>query len=263
MGSLVSIHNENPVVTPGKVDFQSFTVIGDTAKYPLVKVHACLMIIAWIFCTGIAIIAARHYKPVWSKSSWFNQKIWFQIHRTLMVTAMILTVIAFITIFVEVGGYSEPIMSLFRPGPTDKKRPIFNWAHWGVGMVAQILAIITIIFGVELQKSTAPKYTVWVVIGFVIYYVIMEITQKIVDKLFNSQMNKAADMKVEMTLGGSQRSSSYNVSLPKLDDKDRSTNKVTNYSFTAYFDVQTGLQIFCNSIPGSPNRMRIALNICK
>ncbi|XP_076071252.1 putative ferric-chelate reductase 1 [Mytilus galloprovincialis] len=252
-GSLVSIHNENPVVTPGKVDFQSFTVIGDTAKYPLVKVHACLMIIAWIFCTGIAIIAARHYKPVWSKWSWFNQKIWFQIHRTLMVTAMILTVIAFITIFVEVGGYSEvyarpgkeylpahpvlgiivtilcilnPIMSLFRPGPTDKKRPIFNWAHWGVGMVAQILAIITIIFGVELQKSTAPKYTVWVVIGFVIYYVIMEITQKIVDKLFNSQMNKAADMKVEMTLGGSQRSS-YNVSLPKLDDKDRSTNKVT------------------------------------
>ncbi|XP_071126303.1 putative ferric-chelate reductase 1 [Mytilus edulis] len=252
-GSLVSIHNENPVVTPGKVDFQSFTVIGDTAKYPLVKVHACLMIIAWIFCTGIAIIAARHYKPVWSKSSWFNQKIWFQIHRTLMVTAMILTVIAFITIFVEVGGYSEvyarpgkeylpahpvlgiivtilcilnPIMSLFRPGPTDKKRPIFNWAHWGVGMVAQILAIITIIFGVELQKSTAPKYTVWVVIGFVIYYVIMEITHKIVDKLFNSQMIKAADMKVEMTLGGSQRSS-YNVSLPKLDDKDRSTNKVT------------------------------------
>jgi len=31
-------------------------------------------------------------------------------------------------------------MSLFRPGPTDKKRPLFNWAHWGVGMVAQILA---------------------------------------------------------------------------------------------------------------------------
>ncbi|VDI18218.1 Hypothetical predicted protein, partial [Mytilus galloprovincialis] len=84
----------------------------------------------------------------------------------------------------------NPIMSLFRPGPTDKKRPIFNWAHWGVGMVAQILAIITIIFGVELQKSTAPKYTVWVVIGFVIYYVIMEITHKIVDKLFNSQMIK-------------------------------------------------------------------------
>ncbi|XP_063409493.1 putative ferric-chelate reductase 1 homolog [Mytilus trossulus] len=250
-GSRVSIHIENPVVTPGKVDFQSFAVIGDTAKHPLVKVHACLMIIAWIFCTGIAIIAARHYKPVWSKSSWFNQKIWFQIHRTLMVTAMTLTVIAFITIFVEVGGYSEvyarpgkeylpahpvlgiivtilcilnPIMSLFRPGPTDRKRAIFNWAHWGVGMVAQILAIITIIFGVELQKSTAPRYTVWVVVGFVIYYVIMEITQKVVDKLFNSQIDKAEDATGEMTL--TQRSS-YIVSLPKLDDKEKKIIKVT------------------------------------
>ena len=35
----------------------------------------------------------------------------------------------------------------------------------------------------ELQKSTAPKYTVWVVIGFVFYYVIMEITQKVIDRL--------------------------------------------------------------------------------
>lgn len=34
----------------------------------------------------------------------------------------------------------QPIMSLFRPGPNDKTRPIFNWAHWGVGMLAQILA---------------------------------------------------------------------------------------------------------------------------
>ncbi|CAC5367225.1 unnamed protein product [Mytilus coruscus] len=261
-GSRVSIHTENPVVTPGKVDFQSFAVIGDTARHPLVKVHACLMIIAWIFCTGVAIIAARYYKPVWSKSSLFNQKIWFQIHRTLMVTAMTLTVIAFITIFVEVGGYSEvyarpgkeylpahpvlgiivtilcilnPIMSLFRPGPTDKNRPIFNWAHWGVGMVAQILAIITIIFGVDLQKSTAPKYTVWVVVGFVIYYVIMEVTQKIVDRLFNSKIDKAQNVKVEMTLNGSRRSS-CNLPLPKIDDKDRTTIQ------TAHQTHQTALQ---------------------
>lgn len=33
------MHSINPVVTPGKVDFQSFSVIGDTAKYPLVKIH--------------------------------------------------------------------------------------------------------------------------------------------------------------------------------------------------------------------------------
>lgn len=33
----------------------------------------------------------------------------------------------------------QPIMALFRPGPNDKNRPIFNWAHWAVGMAAHIL----------------------------------------------------------------------------------------------------------------------------
>ena len=38
-GNRIGMHSINPVVTPGKVDFQSFSVIGDTAKYPLVKIH--------------------------------------------------------------------------------------------------------------------------------------------------------------------------------------------------------------------------------
>ena len=33
----------------------------------------------------------------------------------------------------------QPIMALFRPRPKDKNRPIFNWAHWAVGMAAHIL----------------------------------------------------------------------------------------------------------------------------
>ncbi|XP_052088311.1 putative ferric-chelate reductase 1 homolog [Mytilus californianus] len=252
-GNKIGMHSINPVVTPGKVDFQSFTVIGDTAKYPLVKIHACLMIISWIFCTGVAIIAARYYKPVWSKSSLFNQKIWFQIHRTLMVTAMTLTIVAFIIIFVEVGGYSQvsaspgkeylpshpvlgiivtilcilnPIMSFFRPGPNDKTRPIFNWAHWGVGMLAQILAIITIIFGVDLQKSTAPKYTVWVVVGFVIYYVIMEITQKVVDRLAERKTGEAQIDTVEMKQNGSQNGS-FNANQPPAYSEDNKNKKDT------------------------------------
>ena len=34
----------------------------------------------------------------------------------------------------------QPVMALFRPGPGDSKRPIFNWAHWGVGITAYILS---------------------------------------------------------------------------------------------------------------------------
>ena len=41
--------------------------------------------------------------------------------------------------------------------------------------------VITICFGVELQKVGAPKYTVFVVIGYIVYHVLMEITLKVYD----------------------------------------------------------------------------------
>ena len=31
-------------------------------------------------------------------------------------------------------------MAVFRPHPGDKHRPIFNWAHWGVGVILHLLA---------------------------------------------------------------------------------------------------------------------------
>jgi hypothetical protein len=43
-GNVIGIHGENPKVTPGKADFQSVQVIGDTAKYPLVKIHGKLLL---------------------------------------------------------------------------------------------------------------------------------------------------------------------------------------------------------------------------
>lgn len=48
--------------------------------------------------------------------------------------------------------------------------------------------VITICFGVELQKVGAPKYTVYVVIGYIVYHVLMEITLKIYD-LFAERQN--------------------------------------------------------------------------
>ena len=73
-----------------------------------------------------------------------------------------LTVVAFILIFVELGGWTslhvtdnphavigvvttvlafiQPFMAYFRPHPGTPKRFIFNWAHWLVGNSAHILA---------------------------------------------------------------------------------------------------------------------------
>ncbi|XP_060081001.1 putative ferric-chelate reductase 1 homolog [Ylistrum balloti] len=208
---------------------------------------AILMIIAWILCTGIGIVAARYYKPVWTATNVMGQRIWFQIHRTCMVTALVLTLIGFVIIFVEAGGYSQipkiegkeylqahpplgiivtilaiinPIMSIFRPGPKDEKRPIFNWAHWSVGMLAHILSIIAICFGMEMKKSTAPSYSVWVVVGYVIYHVIMEITLKSFDLYLNRSDPGRIDALGMTNTGVSAQNGNHFKAPPAYTERD-------------------------------------------
>lgn len=253
-GDILAMHKENPLVTAEMVNLQSTDIIGDVARYPLVKVHGCLMILAWIFCTGVGLVFARFYKPVWSNRTILGLKVWFQFHRGLMVTTLVLTLVGFIIIFVEANGYSKisapigkgyveshpilgiivtvltvtnPIMALFRPGPKDKNRPIFNWAHWAVGMAAHILGVITICFGVELQKVGAPKYTVYVVIGYIVYHVLMEITLKIYD-LFAERQNSGRIEHMEMKNGNgtTQNGNSFRPEEPKRDPKDSIIKKL-------------------------------------
>lgn len=253
-GDVLSMHTENPLVTADMVDIQSTDIIGDVARYPLVKVHGCLMILAWIFCTGVGLVFARFYKPVWSNQTILGLKVWFQFHRGLMVTTLVLTLVGFIIIFVEADGYSKisapmgkaylqshpvlgiivtiltvanPIMALFRPGPNDKNRPIFNWAHWAVGMAAHILGVITICFGVELQKVGAPTYTVYVVIGYIVYHVLMEITLKVYD-LFAERQNSARIEHMEMKNGNGAtlNGNSFRPEEPKRDPKDSIIKKL-------------------------------------
>lgn len=78
-----------------------------------------------------------------------------------MTVTWCLTILAFIIIFAELGGWTsvptgsnphaliglfttllafiQPIMAYFRPHPGTPKRYIFNWAHWFVGNAAHIL----------------------------------------------------------------------------------------------------------------------------
>ncbi|XP_056017910.1 putative ferric-chelate reductase 1 isoform X2 [Ostrea edulis] len=253
-GDQVGMHTVNPIVTAAMVDLQTTTIIGDVARYPLIKVHACLMILAWIFCTGVGLVFARFYKPVWSERTILGLKVWFQFHRGLMVTTLVLTLVGFIIIFVEVNGYSQisapmdktylkshpilgiivtilvvinPVMALFRPGPKDKNRPIFNWGHWAVGMAAHILSVITICFGVELQKVGAPKYTVYVVIGYIVYHVLMEITLKIYDLFAERQDTERVEhMEMKNGNGATQNGNSFRPMEPKRDPKDSIIKKL-------------------------------------
>lgn len=197
----IDMHDSIPPRSAAAASLQDITVdvTADAVVFPLIKAHGSLMLVAWVFAASIGIVMARYFKPVWPDNTWFGQKIWFQIHRASMVLVLVATVIAFIIIFVEVGGYSEisgesfkkahpilgiivtalcvinPIMALFRPHPNTPRRPIFNWAHWAVGTAAHILGVITIFFGIALEKSGAPDYMRYVMAAYVAWQLLISL----------------------------------------------------------------------------------------
>ncbi|XP_067633151.1 putative ferric-chelate reductase 1 homolog isoform X4 [Eurosta solidaginis] len=133
-------------------------------------------------------------------------------HRVCMVVTWSLTMTAFIIIFVEIGGWSternphailgtittaicfiQPIGALFRPAPTSKSRPIFNWTHWLGGNLAHILSIVTIFFAVQLTKAELPEWMDWILVGFVVVHVIVHLIYSIFgfssDRQYSQQLN--------------------------------------------------------------------------
>ncbi|KAL0811036.1 hypothetical protein ABMA28_010316 [Loxostege sticticalis] len=161
----------------------------------LVKLHGSFMILAWLGASSIGILLARYFRQVWVGRQLGGKDIWFAYHRILMVLTWLLTVVGFILILVEVGGWSttgdnphaitglvtvilcfiQPIGAYFRPHPGTKKRPVFNWLHWFFGNAAHILGIATIFLAVYLQKAELPSWSVYVLAAFVAFHVVMHI----------------------------------------------------------------------------------------
>ncbi|CAO1339323.1 unnamed protein product [Diamesa serratosioi] len=160
----------------------------------LLRLHGAMMIIAWIGTTSIGILLARYFKQTWVTSSLCGKDQWFAWHRICMVFTWILTIAAFIIIFVEIGEWSkvqnphailgtittvlcfiQPIGAFFRPSPGSNKRPIFNWMHWLGGNVAHILAIVTIFFAVKLGKAELPEWIDFILVAYVVFHVLIHL----------------------------------------------------------------------------------------
>lgn len=200
-----SKHAQIPSISGDVLNFQSISSSGATVlSYPLVKAHGSLMIIAWVFIASIGIFVARYMKPFWPNSTLLGTKVWFAVHRICMGSVMTLTVISFIIIFVEVGGYAHdisvvvgsitlgrlhpvlgiivtilvianPVMAMFRCSPDHEKRPIFNFAHRLCGISAHVLAAFAIIFGTYLEKSQLNGIASGVAIAYMWVFVIVNI----------------------------------------------------------------------------------------
>ncbi|XP_071119477.1 putative ferric-chelate reductase 1 [Haliotis cracherodii] len=196
------LEHQLPVVSPYKVSLQTIPDVHDRARYPLVKAHGCLMLFAFVFCSSIALLLTKYYKPMWPNKRFFEQRYWFVVHFNLMALAFLVVIIAIILIFVEAGGWSltpdlpqrahpilgiiificiliNPIIALFRPSEDNKCRPVFNWFHWAFGTIANVLAIPNIFIGMDFGKAMIPWWATWIMVFWVIFHLIIEVTLEV------------------------------------------------------------------------------------
>ncbi|XP_041475106.1 putative ferric-chelate reductase 1 isoform X3 [Lytechinus variegatus] len=235
---------------------QTFSAEAGEEDAYLMKVHGCLMIIAWLGLASVGLTMARYFKPMWPDSKLCDVKIWFAMHRACMVLAVLLFTIAFIVIFVHVGGFLElgetaegrrrfshailgvivtalgianPVMALFRPHPGTPNRPIFNWAHWAVGTSALLLSFVTIglalvpIDGINILPNL-QGYTFYVLIGFCVFMAVMWIIFELVRCATDSEGRTD-----DIPLGDK------NESVQVSDDRSPSSVHVQQTGFMGYY----------------------------
>ena len=60
-----------------------------------------MMIFAWAFCAPVGMMIARSFKFMFPKRKICDLKVWFVIHRPLMILCTIVTIAAFIVILAQ------------------------------------------------------------------------------------------------------------------------------------------------------------------
>ncbi|KAH9524673.1 hypothetical protein Btru_027503 [Bulinus truncatus] len=221
-GTLMKHDDDDRFLSAAEIDFQDIKVdiSLEATKYPMIKAHGCLMVIAWMFLASIGLGFARFLKPLWPNSMQCGVKVWFSMHRAFMVLAFVCGCVGFILIFIEVKDYSEirgefytkthpilgiittallfinPFMSLLRCAPDSPSRPYFNWAHRAVGTIALILSTITITVGLYLPKAQVNTdsgliimivYSAW----HLFYFLIMSLLNDMTFSVINLKLAKS------------------------------------------------------------------------
>ncbi|XP_068456856.1 putative ferric-chelate reductase 1 [Clinocottus analis] len=181
-------HSHQPLISTHRKHITGPPEVLRGSRGPIIlKMHGALMLLAWMLTGSVGTVIASFYKPDWPNHTLLGQKVWFQVHRGLMVLTVTLTVVAFCLPFIYRKGWSkhagvhpylgccvlilsliQPIMAAVRPSPDSSRRYIFNWAHWGVGSVTEIMAVAAMFLG--MRQSSLPLPQPWathVLIGYV------------------------------------------------------------------------------------------------
>ncbi|KAM9845019.1 putative ferric-chelate reductase 1 [Aulostomus maculatus] len=181
-------HHRQPLISTFRKHITGPPEVLTGSRGPIIlKLHGAVMLLAWMLTGSVGAVIASFYKSDWPNQTLLGQKVWFQVHRGLMMVTVSLTILAFCLPFFYRGHWSkhagvhpylgccvlalaliQPIMAAFRPSPDSDRRFIFSWAHWAVGSVTEIMAVAAMFLGVR-QPSLLlpPPWTTHVLIGYV------------------------------------------------------------------------------------------------
>ncbi|XP_067656590.1 putative ferric-chelate reductase 1 homolog isoform X2 [Haliotis asinina] len=190
-------HKESPAISDVMINFQDYETYRGSSMSKEYQAHGALMIVAWMLFAGLATVIARHYKDLYEDSMFCGTKIWFQLHRAIAVSILVMTVISFIIIFVKVDKLSEGtgrnhaivgitvgvavclqvLGGLLRPGGDSSIRPVFNWAHRLLGQGAHILSAVNFIlaFNMDYITDTMKHYGTIVVAVWIAVQIVWEL----------------------------------------------------------------------------------------
>lgn len=152
----VGYHDINQEASQSRVLLTEVSRIRGRSRVML-YIHASFMIVAWVGLTSIGIFTARFMKKTWIDVKLFGKDFWFMTHQLAMCLTWVLTLSSFIIILIDSARFTvnphsilgiitftlcviQPFGAIFRPGPKDSTRPIFNFLHSSVGNFCHLLS---------------------------------------------------------------------------------------------------------------------------
>ncbi|XP_064386742.1 putative ferric-chelate reductase 1 [Halichondria panicea] len=188
-----------PEISDKKINitYGNGTATGENKDFEnaLVKTHASLMLITWPLLVVTAIFFPVFMKPALPSGGWF------QIHRALMLTSVVVGAVGFASVFIghihkatpgliplgqgkvlNTAHFSvgilvmalhlvNPIIGLLRCNPDNPRRWIFDLLHGKVvGLISLLLALVNIATGAYLLDPSIRVF--WVVMAWEVVFLV-------------------------------------------------------------------------------------------
>ena len=203
----VSYHLSDRMFTDEPISLERIqSLSGGRDPLLLFRIHGLLMLAAWVGCSGAGMILARYFKKTWRGRQVMGKDIWFVMHRLLMSLVVLLSLAAVILVLIEVQveplsvsslqlnahpviglicvilAIIQPFMAACRPHPGTTSRPLFNWAHWGVGNSAYLFGVVAIFLAGSLAKTNlaSTEWWNWLILAYVIFHFLVHMILSLV-----------------------------------------------------------------------------------